>query len=101
MTRHPDGSFTLYRPDGSPVLFNNQGERVEEKNIVITIEDSEEDEKVAEQDKCIVCLDRRANTLFMPCGHNIVCRSCLTEIEKTANRNTCIMCRAPIEEKLY
>lgn len=94
-TLHPDGSITLYRPDGSPALFDKYGQLVEEKAPqIITIDDSEED-------TCIVCLNRRANTLFLPCGHSIVCKTCLTEIESTSNRDMCILCRTPITEKLY
>jgi hypothetical protein len=47
----------------------------------------EEDSQQA-KGKCIVCLDKIANILYMPCRHLATCGSCKTMLEK------CPVCRA-------
>jgi hypothetical protein len=56
------------------------------------IADAEEEQPL----KCLVCMDRTANTLVEPCGHSVVCKECSQGLESTPNKTLCIMCRTPI-----
>jgi hypothetical protein len=40
--------------------------------------------------ECVVCLDAPSSTLFVPCGHRILCASCAARVQ------TCPICRAVI-----
>ena len=54
---------------------------------------------------CIVCMDRKINTVCMPCGHCIMCYLCNANLCSTKYNNTngvihyprCPMCRENIE----
>ncbi|CAH6420482.1 Hypothetical protein UVM_LOCUS160 [uncultured virus] len=50
-----------------------------------------------EDDLCIVCCDRPANTLVVPCLHCVVCRECsLLLATDRLNAKVCVKCRQPI-----
>ena len=51
-----------------------------------------------EEEKCMVCLENSANTIVFPCGHNVACKTCSDQLEKTPNENKCIKCRQTITE---
>ena len=45
--------------------------------------------------KCKVCLDRKANIVFLPCKHVAVCSQCVFGINEK-----CIICRGIIKDKI-
>lgn len=47
---------------------------------------------------CIVCMERRKCIVIVPCGHSLLCRTCLTGIKETSNE--CPVCRGAIEDSL-
>lgn len=56
----------------------------------------------AEQDAddrvtCVVCLDARANTLLLPCSHQVMCGACADILMARLGRR-CPTCRATVEE---
>jgi hypothetical protein len=53
-----------------------------------------------EEDTCMVCMDKRANTLVVPCGHVVVCVDCSAKLADTPDRHTCVRCRAAITSVL-
>ena len=56
-----------------------------------------EEEQVQEQDQCKMCKfckTKRANTIFLPCGHMAYCIGCTRELEM----ETCFLCRRHIKE---
>lgn len=54
---------------------------------------AEPDEKV-----CAVCLENKVGTHFMPCGHVVMCRTCVMEAERvrTTPRLACPLCKAEV-----
>lgn len=53
-----------------------------------------------EKELCIVCMDKEANTMVLPCEHCVVCKECSVQLEKTNNNWSCIKCRQAITHKL-
>lgn len=51
-----------------------------------------------EPDMCVVCMERHAETLVLPCGHSVACRECSRGLAGTANAHLCIVCRGQIDE---
>lgn len=43
---------------------------------------------------CKICLDRRRDTLSIPCRHAAMCRVCAEEVKKTSGQ--CPICKGPI-----
>lgn len=48
-----------------------------------------------DNDECIVCMDQVKDTIFYPCGHFMVCKTCTTQITK------CPTCRSTIIHTSY
>ncbi len=46
---------------------------------------------------CVVCLDGRKDTVFLPCKHLAVCRTCAVAI---SGGGRCPLCRADVESTL-
>ena len=49
--------------------------------------------QVNEKSHCLVCAERKANTVFSPCGHSNTCHVCSDIMTK------CLTCRVPIENR--
>lgn len=50
----------------------------------------EENERLKETTLCKVCVDKRADVIFLPCGHMICCPQCAPAMTK------CPICRKTI-----
>ena len=50
-----------------------------------------------DDDECMVCMDRRPDTLVLPCMHMVVCSTCSPLLAGTPDAATCLRCRRPIE----
>ncbi|CAK4078421.1 unnamed protein product [Aphanomyces euteiches] len=48
------------------------------------------------REECIVCLDRKKQTVCVPCGHVAACVPCAETIQHTTRR--CPVCRTPVRE---
>merc|ERR1712113_109740 len=62
-----------------------------------TEELSEEGKQQQEDDSgmCVVCLERRADTAVVPCGHMCGCETCLKGLQASKHAE-CPMCRGPV-----
>jgi Zinc finger, C3HC4 type (RING finger) len=47
-----------------------------------------------EPDKCLMCLDKDANAVFMDCGHGGICHDCARKLQD--QKTHCHICRGPI-----
>ena len=56
---------------------------------------------IEEEEPCIVCLDEKADTMAMPCGHVVVCHECSRRLEQTPNSHVCVKCRLPVQHVVY
>ncbi|KAG8227576.1 hypothetical protein J437_LFUL000676 [Ladona fulva] len=45
-------------------------------------------------EECVVCSDKKASVMFMPCGHMCACEACAALMKK------CVQCRAQIDRML-
>ena len=45
---------------------------------------------------CMICLDRPADTLVLPCEHQVVCAACSAKLQDTPDAHTCVRCRRKI-----
>lgn len=53
-------------------------------------------------DLCVVCMEKRADTMVLPCEHNVVCKECSLQLEKDAlNKDKCVKCRRDVVHVLY
>lgn len=57
--------------------------------------DVEEEGEVPEGQLCVVCLTRRNQSAFIPCGHKVCCQLCALAVER-AREATCPICRQGI-----
>lgn len=58
------------------------------------------EEKSDEINDCMVCLEHKADTMVLPCQHQVACRGCSDRLRDTPNAHKCIMCRQPITSVL-
>jgi len=79
----------------------------EEYTAPITAVAKETEEKVAVKpenedwrDECMICMDARASTIAMPCGHVVVCSTCSEKLRGSNDVHTCVRCRRPITHVL-
>lgn len=47
---------------------------------------------------CIICMDAKADTMVLPCMHQVVCRACSRALQDTDNATRCVICRQDIKE---
>jgi hypothetical protein len=50
---------------------------------------------------CMICMERMADTVVIPCMHRVVCAACSLGLQNTADRAVCCMCRRPIDAVSY
>lgn len=53
-----------------------------------------------ETEECLVCLDKTADVIVLPCMHMVVCQDCSKKMRGTINAEKCILCRQTIDEIL-
>ncbi|XP_060585987.1 E3 ubiquitin-protein ligase XIAP-like [Ruditapes philippinarum] len=70
----------------SPVASGRQLSPKEERKVL-----KEENRVLKEQMMCKVCMDKDANTVFLPCGHLVSCVDCANALRK------CAVCRTIIQ----
>ena len=58
------------------------------------VEEEQSAPSPVQQDLCVVCMDRVADYLVLPCGHQCGCKSCLAAQEKS--HGTCPICTVKI-----
>ena len=49
------------------------------------------------EDECVICLDKKPDTLVLPCMHCVVCHTCSEKLKKTADARVCVKCRRPLD----
>lgn len=53
-----------------------------------------------EHTMCVVCMERVANTIALPCEHIVVCDLCSVQLAQTHFAHNCVMCRGNVSEVL-
>lgn len=57
----------------------------------------EKEEKVFEEELCLVCYENRPDTMVLPCRHVVACKKCSESLRGSLNARKCIKCRCYIE----
>lgn len=79
-------------------LFIFTGRRINYHQDQLSHENSSMRNSYIDESLCVVCLDRRRNTILLPCRHLCVCRYCSYKVR---SRNyQCPICREDIDETL-
>lgn len=99
---YKDPLFQSYDPNTLLSLpINTERPKKKQKTTVVIIESSEDEEKTEDIPSCVICYEKEANTMVLPCEHNVVCKECALKLEGTKNSNICVLCQQQIEHKLY
>ena len=57
---------------------------------------------ICESERCVVCLDERAEIITLPCRHKVICGLCAWKTFKMALQksaaHTCVVCRSQIKD---
>lgn len=56
-----------------------------------------EEEKVFDEELCLVCYENKPDTMVLPCRHVVACKKCSEGLRDSLNARKCIKCRAHIE----
>lgn len=56
------------------------------------------DIKTNDNNECIICMDRKKDTIFIPCGHHCSCMICAKIIVNDYINTTCPICRSSIDK---
>ena len=79
---------------GEGMMTAAEGERAASSNESRPRTDSEASNGESKA-KCVVCLEKNADTAVIPCGHMCGCGDCLQMISESANPQ-CPLCRGPM-----
>jgi formylmethanofuran dehydrogenase subunit E len=72
-------------------------ETTSSSNVTTTIRTKQEKNTSQE---CVICLEREANTMVLPCEHAVVCKACSDLLKNTPNQHLCVYCRQKIDHVL-
>ena len=101
--------WNAYIPSGGSMqdfLSTTQPEKQSNEITESPIESNEKRQKTESAEKsededdgmCLVCYENVADTLVVPCMHQVVCCLCSDKLENTADKHRCIRCRQLIKE---
>ena len=80
----------------------NKRSFVIERFVQIDRKRGERKSKICESERCVVCLDGRAEIETLPCRHRVICSLCAWGTFKMALQNsaahTCVICRTQISD---
>lgn len=83
-TTHPVKGMAVMGLNMDPVLQNPEEEKEMEEEIV--------GDDVPEEQRCIVCMEKKKSGAFYKCGHNCCCMGCGKKFKGKA----CPICREPV-----
>lgn len=61
---------------------------------------TKEVEEAEQGEECMVCFDKIANTVVLPCEHCVVCKECSVRLRDTNDAQRCLRCRRIITQVL-
>jgi hypothetical protein len=61
-------------------------------NLTKQVHDDTPESSVSEDNTCIICMLESKSHLAVPCGHQLACKECSSEL------NMCPICRAPVQQ---
>jgi hypothetical protein len=89
-----DGSSSASGSTTVPyILVDSQAPEHEKEDA----KEKEEEAGVTTPTLCCVCLDAPADTLVLPCMHQVVCRACSPQLTQTPQARYCLQCTRRFE----
>ncbi|XP_076891431.1 putative E3 ubiquitin-protein ligase RF298 [Bidens hawaiensis] len=55
---------------------------------------------VKRERECVMCLSEEMSVVFLPCAHQVVCKTC-NEIHEKQGMKDCPSCRGPVQRRIY
>jgi hypothetical protein len=77
------------------VVEEAPNKKLKEEQVEAEVEEKEEDLQ-----ECMICLDKVADTMVLPCEHVCVCKECSAGLRNTNDHHTCVRCRRDITDIL-
>jgi len=53
-----------------------------------------------EEQECVICCDALRETVFYPCGHQLLCHPCSQRFLKEARHQLCPVCRNRVNDSI-
>jgi len=82
------------------IEFGTKKRKLSRSEVTVPEVPKVEEPKIESVDieECMICLDKRPNTLVLPCMHQVVCKTCSDKLKTTNDRRTCVRCRRPLTD---
>lgn len=71
-----------------------------QREVIVLSDDDEKMEAFETPDTCCICMVEPADTMVLPCMHQVVCADCSRELKNTRDAHICVRCRRPINSVL-
>ncbi|XP_048440386.1 putative E3 ubiquitin-protein ligase RF298 isoform X1 [Pyrus x bretschneideri] len=99
LRRGIDGSYSSEVTDIENGL-DDKGSRIPYiSEAVKDIQDYTETGGVKRERECVMCLSEEMSVVFLPCAHQVVCRTC-NELHEKQGMKDCPSCRSPIQWRI-
>ncbi|XP_068326296.1 putative E3 ubiquitin-protein ligase RF298 isoform X2 [Pyrus communis] len=99
LRRGIDGSYSSKVTDIENGL-DDKGSRIPYiSEAVKDIQDYTETGGVKRERECVMCLSEEMSVVFLPCAHQVVCRTC-NELHEKQGMKDCPSCRSPIQWRI-
>ncbi|KAM1829067.1 hypothetical protein ACFX1X_022281 [Malus domestica] len=99
LRRGVDGSYSSKVIDIENGL-DDKGSRIPYiSEAVKDIQDYTETGGVKRERECVMCLSEEMSVVFLPCAHQVVCRTC-NELHEKQGMKDCPSCRSPIQWRI-
>ena len=95
LRRGVDGSYANRVTD----VENTDSERPYISEVSKDLLDYSETEGVKRDRECVMCLSEEMSVVFLPCAHQVVCRTC-NELHEKQGMKDCPSCRSPIQWRI-
>ena len=78
------------------IKYSTDPESSDESAPVDRLENPKDESPEEKEEECLICMAAKPNTRVEPCGCVVACSDCSEQLQKTADRQTCVRCRRPI-----
>ncbi|XP_061990135.1 putative E3 ubiquitin-protein ligase RF298 isoform X1 [Rosa rugosa] len=99
LRRGVDGSYASKVSDVENSLDQKGSQMPFISDVVKDLHDYSETGGVKRERECVMCLSEEMSVVFLPCAHQVVCRTC-NELHEKQGMKDCPSCRSPIQWRI-
>ncbi|KAL6185892.1 hypothetical protein ACLB2K_042014 [Fragaria x ananassa] len=99
LRRGVDGSYASKVTDVENSLDQKSSQMPYISEVVKDLHDYSETGGVKRERECVMCLSEEMSVVFLPCAHQVVCRTC-NELHEKQGMKDCPSCRSPIQWRI-